>query len=107
MQASDRARYLRRLRFPDEIEDGFQQDYYQKFLPSLRKILLALVFLIAFVVLREMTNAYFASKEPDVVNNTAKGLTGTISSIPILLFFRKITFLKCYSSGLRLAGKFF
>ena len=86
MQASDRARYLRRLRFPDEIEDAFQQDYYQKFLPSLRKILLALVFLIIFVVLREMTTAYFASKEPYVVTNTAKGLTGTVSSIPILFF---------------------
>jgi class 3 adenylate cyclase len=98
MSDSDRAQYLRRLRFPEEIEAGFQQDYYQKFLPSLRKILLALVFLIAFVVLREMTSAYFSSKDPSAVTNTARGLAGTISAIPILLIFRKLTYLKSFNN---------
>jgi hypothetical protein len=90
MQASDRALYLRRLRFPDEIEDAFQQDYYQKFLPSLRKILLALVFLIAFIVIREMITAYSFRTAPEQVATTAKGLIGNASSIPVLLFFRKM-----------------
>ena len=107
MQASDRARYLRRLRFPDEIEDAFQQDYYQKFLPSLRKILLALVFLIASIVIREMITAYSFRTAPEQIITTAKGLIGNASSIPVLLIFRKLTYLKQFNKYFQSSSSLF
>jgi class 3 adenylate cyclase len=49
---SERARYIRRLRFPEELECAFQQDYFNRVAPMLRVILLIVTGVQFFFILR-------------------------------------------------------
>ncbi len=66
MTDADRSRYLRRLRFPPELESAFQQDYYRRFLPALRIILLILVLVVFVIWLRvSLAAAHFDANLPN------------------------------------------
>jgi class 3 adenylate cyclase len=90
MLDDEQKHHLRRLRFPPALESEFQQDYYHRFLPALRVVLLVLAVIIVLVAGRALIATAVSSPELLGKWEVIKGFPAILGASVLLILLRHL-----------------